>query len=160
MLEENVSNLVEMMLIGVVVNVGAPCSYSAWNLHRVVSYDCPSFFLPNYYMLCAYCAVLLMKSHFSEFVSKPPIREQGGNLGHRVRPSLEEIEAIIAMRRNLHEEENTHFLIQPAANDSKIDAVLGMLVGESSESTRLELGSGAPEKLSGGGNKIGNPEGT
>lgn len=65
------------------------------------------------------------------------------------------------MHRNLHEEEKqTHFLIQPAVNDYEIDVVLGMLAGESSESTRLESGSGAPKKLSGGGNKIGNPEGT
>ena len=50
--------------------------------------------------------------------------------------------------------------MQPATDVSEIDVVLDMLAGESSESARLELGSGAPEKLSGGGNKIGNPEGT
>jgi hypothetical protein len=60
MLEENVLNQVEMMLRGVVVNASAPHSYSAWNLPPVVSYDCLSSALLNYYMLCAYCAVLLM----------------------------------------------------------------------------------------------------
>jgi hypothetical protein len=69
-------------------------------------------------------------------VSNPPIREEGGNLGHRVWPSPDEIEAIINMHRDLPEEEKqTHFLIQPTTNDSEIDAMLGMLARESSEST-------------------------
>jgi hypothetical protein len=59
MLEENVLNQVEMMLRGV-VNARAPHSYSAWNLPPVVGYDYLSSALLNYYMLCAYCAVLLM----------------------------------------------------------------------------------------------------
>jgi hypothetical protein len=53
-----------------------------------------------------------------------------------VRPSQDEIEAIVTAHRDLPEEEKqTHFLIQPLANDLEIDVVLGMLVGESSEST-------------------------
>jgi hypothetical protein len=40
---------------------------------------------------------------------------------------------------NQPEEENqTHFLMQPTANDSEIDVVLGMLAGESFESVILE----------------------
>jgi hypothetical protein len=69
-------------------------------------------------------------------VSNPPIREEDCSLGHRVRPSQDEIEAIVTAHRDLPEEEKqTHFLIQPLANDLEIDVVLGMLVGESSEST-------------------------
>jgi hypothetical protein len=74
-------------------------------------------------------------------VSNPPIREEGGNPGHRVRPSPDEVEAIIAMHRDLPEEERyTHFLIELAANDFEIDAALSMLAGELLESTQLECG--------------------
>jgi hypothetical protein len=69
-------------------------------------------------------------------VSNPPIHEEGGNPGHRVWPSPDEIEAIINMHRDLSEEEKqTHFLIQPTTNGSEIDTILGMLARESSEST-------------------------
>jgi hypothetical protein len=60
MSEENVLKWVEMMLKGVVVNAGVPCSYSAWNLPSVVSYDCLDSVMSNCYMLCAHCAILLM----------------------------------------------------------------------------------------------------
>jgi hypothetical protein len=60
-----------------VSNVGAPIAYSAWNLppHR----------------------------SFSEFVSNPPTSD--GGLGLRVRPSLEDIEALIAPLRNIPNDE-------------------------------------------------------
>jgi hypothetical protein len=35
--------------------------------------------------------------------------------------------------------------MQPVADSSEIDVVLGMLAGESSELARLESGSGGPE---------------
>jgi hypothetical protein len=77
-----------------------------------------------------------------------------------MRPSQDKIEAIVTAHWDLPEEEkHTHFLIQPLANDSEIDVVLGMLVGESSESTWLELGGGVPEQSSDGGKKVGNVEG-
>jgi hypothetical protein len=38
-LEENILSQVEMMLRGVIVNAGAPRSYSAWNLPPLLSYD-------------------------------------------------------------------------------------------------------------------------
>jgi hypothetical protein len=58
----------DMILRGRVANVGAPVAYSAWNLppHR----------------------------SFSKFVSNPPTSD--GGLGLRVRPSPEDIEALIA----------------------------------------------------------------
>jgi hypothetical protein len=59
-LEENVLKHVEMMLRGVVVNVGAPSSYSAWNIPPVVSYDCLDSILSFCYMPCTHCAILLM----------------------------------------------------------------------------------------------------
>jgi hypothetical protein len=70
------------MLRGKISNGGAPLSYSAWNLPP--------------------------QSPFFEFTSNPPV--QDGSLGHRVRPSLEDIEAFIAPFHNLPEaERQTHF---------------------------------------------------
>jgi hypothetical protein len=43
------------------------------------------------------------QSPFSEFISNPHV--QDGSLGHRVRPSLGDIEAFIASFRNLPEAE-------------------------------------------------------
>lgn len=91
-------------------------------------------------------------------MSNPPIREEGGNPGHRVRLSPDERGYTCCALRSARRGKHTHFFIQPAANDSEIDTVLGMIAGESSESTRLESGSGAPERSSGGGKKIGNSE--
>jgi hypothetical protein len=58
----------DMILRGKVSNAGAPVAYSAWNLPPL--------------------------RPFSEFVSNPPARD--GCLGLRVRPSSEDIEAMIA----------------------------------------------------------------
>jgi hypothetical protein len=65
---EDLLSRLDMILRGRVSNVGAPVAYSAWNLP------------PN--------------RPFSEFVSNPPTRD--GSPSHRVRPSLEDIEALIA----------------------------------------------------------------
>jgi hypothetical protein len=97
------------------------------------------------------CGVLI-----SEFVSNPPIREEGCSSSHRVWPSLDKIETIIAAHEDLSEEDKqTHIMIQPPASDFEIKVVLGMMAGESSESTRLDLGCGAPEHSSTGGKKVG-----
>jgi hypothetical protein len=109
--EDLVSRL-DMILRGRVSNVGAPVAYSAWNLppHR----------------------------SFSEFVSNPPASD--GSLGLRVRPSLEDIEALIAPLRNLsNDERQTHFEMPASTNDAEIYVVLSMLTGESSDSTHSEL---------------------
>jgi hypothetical protein len=58
----------EMILRGKVSNIGAPVAYSTWNLPPSKS--------------------------FSDFVSNPPAGDSG--LGLRVRPSLEEVEVLVA----------------------------------------------------------------
>jgi hypothetical protein len=67
----------DMILRDRVSNAGAPVAYSAWNLppHR----------------------------SFSEFVSNPPAHDD--SLGLRVRPSSEDIEALIAPLQSLPEDE-------------------------------------------------------
>jgi hypothetical protein len=48
---------------------------------------------------------------------------------------MEEINAIATAYQSLPDEEKqTHILIQQPNNDSEIEAILGMLAGESSES--------------------------
>jgi hypothetical protein len=66
--DEDLLRRIDLMLRGRVSNVGAPLSYSAWNLPP--------------------------QSTFSDFVSNPPVRD--GSPGHRVQPSSEDIEAFIA----------------------------------------------------------------
>jgi hypothetical protein len=65
---EDLLSQLDMILRGRVSNAGAPVAYSTWNLP------------PN--------------RPFSEFVSNPPACD--GSPGHRVRPSPEDIEALIA----------------------------------------------------------------
>jgi hypothetical protein len=63
-------------------------------------------------------------------VSNPPA--QDGSPRHRVRPSPDEVEAILAAHRGLHEEEKwTHVQMQAIANDTEMDTVLSALAGES-----------------------------
>jgi hypothetical protein len=105
--EDLVSRL-DMILRGKVSNVGAPIAYFAWSLppHR----------------------------SFSEFVSNPPASD--GSLGLRLRPSSEDIEALIAPLRSLPDDERqTHFEMPASTDDAEIDVVLSMLAGESSDST-------------------------
>jgi hypothetical protein len=72
----------EMILIGKVSNIGAPVAYSAWNL--------PS------------------SKPFFNFVSNPPAGDSG--LGLRVRPSLEDIEVLVASLGDLpNDERQVHF---------------------------------------------------
>ena len=62
-------NRLEMILRGKVSNVGAPVAYSVWNLPPPKA--------------------------FTLFVSNPPVTD--GSLGLRVRPSAEEVNALVAL---------------------------------------------------------------
>jgi hypothetical protein len=101
----------DMILRGKISNVGAPVAYSAWNLppHR-------SFF---------------------NFVSNPPASDSG--LGLRVRPSPEDIEALVAPLHDLpNDERQVHFEMPASPNDAEIDVVLNMLAGESFDLAHAE----------------------
>jgi hypothetical protein len=83
----------EMILRGKVSNIGAPVVYSAWNLP-------PS------------------KSFF-DFVSNPPASDSG--LGLRVRPSLEEVEVLVASLGDLpNDERQVHFEMPMSLGDAEI----------------------------------------
>jgi hypothetical protein len=102
----------DMILRGRVSNVGAPVAYSAWNLPPIR----PLF----------------------EFVSNPPASD--GSLGLRMRPSPEDIEALIAPLRILPDDKRqTHFEMPASTDNAEIDVVLSLLAGESSDSTHAEL---------------------
>jgi hypothetical protein len=59
--------------------------------------------------------------------------------GHRVRPSLANIKALVTSIQNLPEDERqTHFEMPANIDDAEIDVVLSLLAGESSDSTRIE----------------------
>jgi hypothetical protein len=108
---EDLLSRLDMILRGRVSNDGAHVAYFAWNV------------LPN--------------RPFSEFVSNPPSRD--GSPGHRVRPSPEDIDALIAPLRNLLEgETQTHFEMPASTDDAEMDVVLSLLAEESSDSTRTE----------------------
>jgi hypothetical protein len=70
-------NRLEMILRGKVSNVGAPVEYSAWNLP-------PS-------------------KAFTHFASNPPVAD--GGLGLRVRPSAEEVNALVASLEGIPDDE-------------------------------------------------------
>jgi hypothetical protein len=96
----------EMILRGRVSNIGAPIAYSAWNLP-------PS------------------KTFFS-FVSNPPASDSG--LGLRVRPSPEEVEALVASLGDLpNDERQVHFEMPINPSDAEISAMLDMLAEDSSD---------------------------
>jgi hypothetical protein len=121
-----------MTLRGRVSNAGAPLSYSAWNL-------------PPH-------------SPFSDFVSNPPA--QDGSSGHRVRPSAEDIEALIAPLRNLPEvEKQTHFEMPSSTDDAEMDAILSLLVGESFDLARTKQMTIATGQEFGEDEEIQKPEG-
>ena len=101
----------EMILRGKVSNIGAPVAYSAWNLP-------PS------------------KSFFN-FVSNPPAGDSG--LGLRVRPSLEEVEVLVASLGDLpNDERQVHFEMPMSPGDAEISAMLDMLARDSSDSVPTE----------------------
>jgi hypothetical protein len=108
---EDLMSRMDMILRGRVSNAGAPMAYSAWNLPPL--------------------------RPFSEFVSNPPAHD--GSLGLRVRPSPEDIKALIAPFRTLLEDERkTHFEMPASTDDAEIDVVLSLLAGESTDSTHTE----------------------
>jgi hypothetical protein len=101
----------EMILRGKVSNIGAPVAYSAWNL--------PS------------------SKPFFSFVSNPPAGDSA--LGLRVRPSPEEVEALVASLCGLpNDEKQVHFEIPTNSSDAEIGAMLDMLAGDSSDSALAE----------------------
>lgn len=54
----------------------------------------------------------MLERSFSEHVCNPPVRGEDDSLGHRVLPSLDKVEVILAAHRGLSEEERqTHFLM-------------------------------------------------
>jgi hypothetical protein len=101
----------EMILRGKVSNVGAPISYSAWNLP-------PS------------------KTVIS-FVSNP--HAEGNGSGLRVRPSLEEVEALVALLGDIPDDEKqVHFEMPVNPSDAEISAMLDLLADDSSDSVSAE----------------------
>jgi hypothetical protein len=101
----------EMILRGEVSNVGAPVAHSAWNLP-------PS-------------------KAFTHFVSNPPAGD--GGLGLRVRPSAEEVSALVASLEEIPDDEwQVHFEVPLDPSDAEIGAMLDMLAGDSSDATPAE----------------------
>jgi hypothetical protein len=75
-------NRLEMILRGKVSNVGAPVAFSSWNLPPPKA--------------------------FTLFVSNPPVTD--GSLGFRVRPSAEEVSALVASLGEIPDDERqVHF---------------------------------------------------
>jgi hypothetical protein len=112
----------EMILRGKVSNIGAPVAYSAWNLP-------PS-------------------KAFISFVSNPPDGDSG--LGLRVRPSLEEVEALVASLGEIPDDERqVHFEMPLNPSDAKISVMLDMLAEDSSDSVPAETLVVAPIPESG-----------
>jgi hypothetical protein len=96
----------EMILRGKVSNIGAHIAYSAWNLP-------PS-------------------KAFTSFVSNPPAGDSG--LGLRVRPSPEEVSALVASLGEIPDDERqVHFEVPLNPSDAEISAMLDMLAEDSSD---------------------------
>jgi hypothetical protein len=107
----------EMILRGKVSNIDAPVAYSAWNLP-------PS-------------------KTFISFVSNPPAGDSG--LGLRVRPSPEEVEALIVSLGEIpNDERQVHFEMPINPSDAEISAMLDMLAEDSSDSVPAETLAVAP----------------
>jgi hypothetical protein len=101
----------EMILRGKVLNIGAPVAYSALNLP-------PS-------------------QAFASFVSNPPAGDSG--LGLRVRPSPEEVSALVASLGEIPDDERqVHFEVPLNPSDAEISAMLDMLAEDSSDATPAE----------------------
>jgi hypothetical protein len=97
----------EMILRGNVSNIGAPVAYSAWNLP-------PS-------------------KTFISFVSNPHAGDSG--LGLRVRPSPEEVEALVVSLGDIPQDERQVCFEMPInPSDAEISAMLDMLAEDSSDS--------------------------
>jgi hypothetical protein len=102
----------EMILRGKVSNIGAPVAYLAWNLP-------PS-------------------KTFISFVSNSPAGDSG--LGLRVRPSPEEVEALVASLGEIpNDERQVHFEMPINPSDAEISDMLDMLAEDSSDSVPAEI---------------------
>jgi hypothetical protein len=107
----------EMILRGKVSNIGAPVAYSAWNLP-------PS-------------------KAFTSFVSNPPAGDS--DLGLRVRPSPEEVNALVASLEEIPDDERqVHFEVPLNPSDAEISAMLDMLAEDSSDAAPAETPVVAP----------------
>jgi hypothetical protein len=107
----------EMILRGKVSNIGAPVAYSAWNLP-------PS-------------------KAFISFVSNIATGYSG--LGLRVRPSPEEVEALVASLGEIPDDERrVHFEVPLNPSDAEISAMLDMLAKDSSDAAPAETLAVAP----------------
>jgi hypothetical protein len=107
----------EMILRGKVSNIGAHVAYSAWNLP-------PS-------------------KAFTSFVSNPPAGDSG--LGLRVRPSPEEVSALVASLGEIPDDERqVHFEVPLNPSDTEISAMLDMLAEDSSDAAPAETLAIAP----------------
>jgi hypothetical protein len=112
----------EMILRGKVSNIGAPVAYSAWNLP-------PS-------------------KIFISFVSNPPAGDSG--LGLRVRPSSEEVEALVVLLGEIpNDDRQVHFEMPINPSDAEISAMLDMLAEDSSDLVPAEALAVAPIPESG-----------
>jgi hypothetical protein len=101
----------EMILRGKVSNISTPVAYSAWNLP-------PS-------------------KAFTSFVSNPPAGDSG--LGLRVRPSPEEVSALVASLEEIPDgERQVHFEVPLNPSDTEISAMLDMLAEDSSDAALAE----------------------
>jgi hypothetical protein len=95
-----------MILRGKVSNVGAPVAFSAWNLPPPKA--------------------------FTLFVSNPPATD--GSLGLRVRPSAEEVSALVATLGGIPDDERqVYFEVPLNPSDAEIGAMLDLLAEDSSD---------------------------
>jgi hypothetical protein len=106
-----------MILRGKVSNVGAPVAYSAWNLPPPKA--------------------------FTLFVSNPPVTD--GSLGLRVRPSDEEVSALVASLGEIPDDERqVHFEVPLNPSDAEISAMLDLLAEDSSDAAPARISVVAP----------------
>jgi hypothetical protein len=106
-----------MILRGKVSNVGAPVAYSAWNLPPPKA--------------------------FTLFVSNPPVTD--GSLGLRVRPSAEEVSALVASLGEIPDDERqVHFEVPLNPSDAEISAMLDLLAEDSSDAAPARISVVAP----------------
>jgi hypothetical protein len=86
---------------------------------------------------CIFCLESATFQDFFSFVSNPPASDSG--LGLRVRPSPEEVEALVASLGDLpNDEKQVHFEMPINPIDAEISAMLDMLAEDSSDSVPAE----------------------
>jgi hypothetical protein len=76
--------------------------------------------------------LVLLSKAFTHFVSNPPAGD--GGLGLRVRPSAEEVSALVASLEEISDDERqVHFEVPLDPSDAEISVMLDMLVEDSSD---------------------------